>query len=286
MNVYTPYLQNILEHLESAIQVKDIEVPILPDVTNRVLSLSQNSDSDASQLAKIIQSDPTLGGHVIRIANSAAYTPNSNLVSLQQAITRLGMVEISNIAISTSLNSKVFYAPGYDKQISTIWQHSLASAVWSKEIARKLRTNVEAAFLCGLLHSIGKPVILQLVADIASNIFDELTVLTNDELTVIFDRYESSVAEVVAEEWGLPEIVAEAIVYYQTFSQAPSAADVAATTLFGSQFAEHMLNPDIFTRDMLGDSSALELVNLYPDEVNELLDKTDVIKSSVQALSL
>lgn len=286
MSVHTPYLQNILEHLESAIQVKDIEVPILPDVTNRVLSLTQDSDSDASQLAKIIQSDPTLGGHVIRIANSAAYTPNSNLVSLQQAITRLGMIEISNIAISTSLNSKIFHAPGYEKQITAIWQHSLVTAVWSKEIARKLRTNVEAAFLCGLLHSIGKPVILQLVADIANNVCGEPTVLNNDELTIIFKRYESSVAEVVAEEWGLPEIVAEAIIYYQHFSQAPSSADVAATTLFGSQFAEHMLNPDLFTRDMLGESPALELVNLYPDEVDELLDKTDVIKSSVQALSL
>ncbi len=283
MSDNSSYIHTITEQLNHAIQTKQIDVPILPDVTGRVLSLTQNSDSDASQLAKIIQSDPTLGGHVIRIANSAAYTPNSNLVSLQQAITRLGMVEISNIAISTSLNSKMFKAPDYEQYITNIWQHSLVTAVWSKEIARQLRTNVEAAFLCGLLHSIGKPVILQAIADFGG---DDANILNDDELHTIFSRYESSVSAVVAEEWGLPEIVAEAIIYYQRFNDAPSAADVAATVLFGSQLAHHMINPEHFTRDLLNQSSALELVNLYPDEVDALIEKTDIVKSSVQALSI
>ena len=283
MSDNSSYINSIAEQLNNAIQTKRIDVPILPDVTGRVLSLTQNSDSDAAQLAKIIQSDPTLGGHVIRIANSAAYTPNSNLVSLQQAITRLGMVEISNIAISTSLNSKLFKAPGYETFIATIWQHSLITAVWSKEIARQLRTNVEAAFLCGLLHSIGKPVILQAIADFGG---DDAKILNENELQQLFSQYESGVSAVVADEWGLPEIVGEAIVYYQRFNDAPTAADVAATVLFGSQIAHHMIDPEKFTRDMLNESPALELVNLYPDEVEALIEKTDIVKSSVQALSI
>lgn len=283
MSDNSSYIHSISEQLDHAIQAQQIDVPILPDITGRVLSLTQDSDSDATQLAKIIQSDPTLGGHVIRIANSAAYTPNSNLVSLQQAITRLGMVEISNIAISTSLNSKLFKAPGYEKHIASIWQHSLVTAVWSKEIARQLRANVEAAFLCGLLHSISKPVILQEIADLGGA---NANILNECELQQLFASYESAVSTVVAEEWGLPKIVAEAIIYYQRFNDAPTAADVAATVLFGSQIAHHMLTPETFTRDMLNESPALELVNLYPDEVEALLEKTDIVKSSVQALSI
>lgn len=283
MSYNSSYAQSVADQLAIAIETKKIEVPILPDVTHQVLSLTQNSDSDASQLAKIIQSDPTMGGHVIRIANSAAYTPNSNLVSLQQAITRLGMVEISNIAISTSLNSKMFKAPGYEKHIADIWKHSLFTAAWSKEISRTLRKNVEAAFLCGLLHSIGKAVILQTIADFRHS---NDGIMDDYDLHKLFDEYESSVSAVVAEEWGLPEIVGEAITYYSHFNDAPTSADIAATVLFGSQMATHLLNPETLSEAMLGESPALELVNLYPDEVKALLEKSDTIQSSVQALSL
>jgi putative nucleotidyltransferase with HDIG domain len=282
MSYNSSYAQSIADQLAAAIKSKVIDVPILPDVTHRVLSLTQNSDSDAAQLAKIIQSDPTLGGHVIRIANSAAYTPNSNLVSLQQAITRLGMIEISNIAIATSLNSKIFKAPGYEKNISDIWKHALMTAVWSKEIARTLRTNVEAAFLCGLLHSIGKAVILQTISDFRNS---KEHIMGDHDLKKLFSEYESAVSAVVAEEWGLPEIVAEAITFYSHFNDAPNESEIAATILLGSQIAHHTMNPEHVTAEMLSTSVALELVNLYPDEIAQLLEKSAEVKASVGALS-
>ncbi len=283
MSYNSSYAQSIAEQLAAAIASKSIDVPVLPDIANKVLSLTQDPESDSAQLAKIIQSDPTLGGHVIRIANSAAYTPNSNLVSLQQAITRLGMVEISNIALSTSLNSKLFKAPGYEAYIAKIWKHSLVTAVWSKEIARKLRTNVEAAFLCGLLHSIGKAVILQTIADFRTS---SDSIMGDYDLQQLFLEYEAAVSSVVSEEWGLPAIVAEAITYYTRFNDAPTSADIAATVLFGSQMAHHMIDPEALTLETLTNSPALELVNLYPDEVNELLEKSDIVQSSVEALSV
>ena len=128
--------ETALNELKTIVENGDIDVPVLPETAHKVMTLTQDPDSDALQLANIIQSDPTMGGHVMRIANSAAYTPNSNLVSIEQAIARLGMSEISNIALSTSLNSKIFDTPGYETHIDTIWKHSLATALWSKEVAR------------------------------------------------------------------------------------------------------------------------------------------------------
>lgn len=283
MSYNSSYAQSVADQLAASIESGKIDVPVLPDVANRVLILTQDDDSDASQLANIIQSDPTLGGHVIRIANSAAYTPNSNIVSLQQAITRLGMVEISNIALATSLNTKLFKAPGYEKYIADIWKHSVVTGVWSKEVARKLRNNVEAAFLCGLLHCIGKAVILQTISDFRSS---NDSIMGDYDLQKLFTEYETAVSAQVAKEWELPEIVAEAITYYKSFNDAPTASEIAATVLFGSQMASHMLTPEEFTLEQLTDSPALELVNLYPDEVQELLDKTDSVKSNVEALSI
>ena len=100
----SPEAQSIASHLDSLTE-NQIEVPMLPDVANQVLVLSNDPDSDAAQLAKLIQSDQSLAGHVMRIANSAAYTPNASMVSLQQAVARLGMNLITEIALAASLNN-------------------------------------------------------------------------------------------------------------------------------------------------------------------------------------
>jgi len=282
MGYSSSYAQSLGDALGTAVETGSIEVPVLPEIANRVIVLSQDPESDAAQLAKIIQSDPTMGGHVIRIANSAAYTPNANMVSLQQAITRLGMTEIGNIAVAASMNSKMFNAPGYEKHIETIWTHSLASALWAKEVARAMRRNVEAAFLCGLLHSIGKPVILQTVADLQKKTPGELN---DDDLEQLFSQYESAVCLNVAKEWELPTIVTEAIGHYQNFESIDIDPDLPATIFFSSQLATHMLAPETLVKDMLLDSPALEFVNLYPDDISKLLEKRDDIRSGMESLS-
>lgn len=269
--------------LDTILKAGKVEVPVLPETAHKVMMLTQDEDSDAAQFANIIQSDPTMGGHVMRIANSAAYTPNSNLVSIQQAVARLGLLEISNIALSTSLNSKMFDAPDYKQAIADIWQHALATALWSKEIARQMRSNVEAAFLCGLLHSIGKPVIIQTIAD---NPSEDSLIINNEELDYLFKKHEQDYSKLVATEWGLPAIVTESICYYQHFKNAPTEPELAATVAFGSQMANLMLHPDSVEKESLEKSDALEVINLYPDEVQTVLEKEEMIKTTMDTLSL
>ena len=81
-----------------------IEVPMLPEVARKVMMLVNDEDSDAAQLSAVIQGDQTLAAHIIRIANSPIYTPAGNIVSLQQAISRLGMKLIAEVAMAASLN--------------------------------------------------------------------------------------------------------------------------------------------------------------------------------------
>ena len=259
-----------------------IDVPVLPETAHKVMTLTQDPESDAAQLAAIIQSDPTMGGHVMRIANSAAYTPNSNLVSIQQAIARLGMNEISNIALSTSMNSKMFNAPNYETHIAIIWTHSLATALWSKEVARAMRSNVEAAFLCGLLHSIGKPVILQTLSENTP----QNTTLNDEELKQIYGEFESPFCQAVCKEWGLPGIVGEAISFYKDFTKAPSEPELAATIAFGTELAKLLLHPDETSKETVLDSPALELINLYPEDVNKLFEKEPDIQTGMDTLSV
>ncbi len=274
--------------LQKRIQQGNLELPLLPGVASDVLALVQDKDSDASGLAKLIQSDQALAGHVMRIANSALYSPGSNFVSLQQAIARLGMNMISEIAFAASVNAKTFHAPGYEDLIQQLWRHSLASALWGKEVARKARKNVEAAFLCGLLHNIGMPVVLQALVEIMSGPDGEFAEneLSEQEVSIILHRYRQVVGSSVANLWKLPDAVAETINYFENYYAAPTVKDVVALVFAGSRFATYMFDSSCMTREEFLQLPVIADLNLYEDEVEALWEKTPDIQSTIEALSV
>lgn len=274
-------IEQIAAVLETRIKSGKLDVPMLPETASKVVTLSQDPESDAAQLAQLIQSDQSLAGHVMRIANSAAYSPNTSLVSLQQAITRLGLSLISDIALAASISSKMFRAPGYEKYLDSTWRHALATALWSKEVARAARRNVEASFLCGLLHSIGRPVALQECLEACNKQgiqLDEASVLS------LVERYQQATGLAVVEKWEMPKVVCEVIRNIDNQDLSGSVVEQAASVHCGAKFATHMLHPENLSRDDLCAHPVLSDINLYNDEVNKLLEKQDAIKGTMESM--
>jgi HD-like signal output (HDOD) protein len=274
--------QVIAEILEPLINNNGIEVPMLPEVANKALLLAQNPDSDATEMAKLIQGDQSLAGHVMRIANSVAYTPLTNLVSLQQAISRLGMRVISEIALSASIGSKLFNTPGYESHVAKKWRHALATGLWSKEIARHCRSNVEVAFLAGLLHSIGGPAVLQAALDTAKQ--QDIT-LTLDDFLQLEKRFSQQLAEQIVTAWKMPVLVVESISYFADYNSAPTAVNQAALVNAGIEFATHMLSPEVVDKESLLVLPVMTTLNLYQDEIEKLLSQSDAISGRLEGLS-
>lgn len=277
---------SFVEVVTQRINQGDIEVPMLPEVANKVMRLTNDPESDANDLAKLIQSDQTLAGHVMRIANSALYSPNATLVSLQQAITRLGMRVIADIALAASVNSKMFNAPGYEKHIQTELQFSLMAGLWAKEIARACRRNVEAAFLAGLLHDIGRPVCIQVVTEVAKSCKIDVPTNMMHELEQHFQR---SLGITVVHQWEMPSLVRDVITWFDDYANAGKSAEQTMIVVAGAEFSRCFykgtpLNKKI-TRDQLLKSPVLADLNLYPDDIEKLIGKEDLICSAMEAMS-
>jgi len=94
----------------------------LPRVCAQLAELTAQEVIDAAQLARLIQSDPALAGEIIRVANSPALRPRTAIVSLQQAVSWLGVAEVRNIAMAVMLRGEVFTAPGHEPQTEELWQ--------------------------------------------------------------------------------------------------------------------------------------------------------------------
>jgi len=260
------------------IERDEVEVPLLPEVARKVLRIVNDPESDAAQLANIIQSDQSMAAHILRIANSPAYTPAGNIVSLQQAISRLGMQTMSEVAIAASVNAKMFHAPGFEKRIHTIWSNSLLTGLWSKEIARLTRRNVDAAFLCGLLHNVGRPMLLQWLSESEAVLTEEDTLAIENELLVTANR-------AVVESWKLPGAVMKGVCEY--VGKLSALPEQGLMVRAGILMAQWMLgNIEANPSDDEQHGEALALLTLYADDIDKLRAMLDDVKASQEAMRI
>ena len=281
--------QGLLEELRTKIldqlEQGNLDLPLLPQVANQVLMVADDPNADASKLSSLIQQDQALAGQILRIANSPAYLPRSPIVSLQQAIAWLGLNMLSGIAFSVSVQSGVFNIKGYEKEVKALWRHALTTGLFGKEIARKIRHNVENAFLCGLLHAIGKPVLLHSIFNLKRNTTIKPPWIVIEQL---MSEFHVQMGAKLAESWKLPEPVREAILLYQdhTYAQATSPTKGAMITCLADHMASFILDPTSIEEEALRALPVVQDLNFYPEDMNALLELQDTIRASVECMIL
>ncbi len=276
-----------LEQLEQAlaqnIKTGNVELPLLPQAASRVMALASDPSADAAKLSALIHQDQALAAHVLRIANSPAYMPRSPVVSLQHAVAMLGITLLSEIAFTASLKSGAFKVPGFEDDVKRLWRHSLASGAYAKEVARMRRVNVESAYLCGLLHAIGKPVILRTSSILAQ---ERRVPLEKPVLYSWVEGYHTEVGLLIAEKWSLPQQVAAAIQYYADYDHATAFRQECVLTCASDRLASHLLTPDEMPEETLREHPVFAELNLYPQDIDQLMKVKDHVLTIVNAMNL
>lgn len=259
-----------------------VDLPLLPVVATQVLQLSGDPDADSSELSALIQQDQALAGQILRIANSAAYAPRSPIVSLQQAIAWLGMNMLASLAFSVSVQSGVFKVKGYEKEVRALWHQALATGLYGKEIARRNRHNVENAFLCGILHTIGKPLIIHLINQSRG---DSPTQLSWAVLDILIQELHIVAGTKLAEAWQLPQPVQEAIRFYpdEAYHQAISPTKGAMITCLADHLASSLVDSASLDEEALRALPVVEDLNFYPDDMDAIFELKNTIQQSVEA---
>lgn len=284
----------VAEGVQRRIDAGDVQVPLLPKVAAEVLALAQDPRSDAARLAALIHGDQALAGHVLRLANSAALSARAPIVSLRQAVARLGMAEIGGIALAASLQGGVFQLAGHEARLLDLWRHALASGAFAREIARVRRAGVETAYLCGLLHTIGKPVVVRLAQQEATAAGVSLS---PESIDALIELHYVAIGARVAREWKLPAVVAAAISHHRDLQRAGPQAAEAATTWLAGRLASSLLVPEgqesfaagqaanaIEARPLADDPAVAEL-NLYQDDIAALLAAGPAVRALVEAVA-
>ena len=212
-------------------------LPTLPAVATKLLSLTADDDSNAREVTQLIQSDPSLTAKVLSLCKTADKGVRHDVLTIDRAVVLLGFTAIRNAVLSvkvlevfdqgvgdldTAGPDRVFRPedrgqhdpsppPVSAKMDRTgFWLHSLAVAVAAEQIARAARQPdlpADEAFVCGLLHDIGKLALDHVLPRSYGRVV-ELSDLNRGDIA----QYERKIVGVdhhtagkrLAEQWSLP----------------------------------------------------------------------------------
>jgi len=276
----TPSALELSARLQREFLAGELCLPLLPDTALRVVESCRSQDGDARKVAAVVQGDPSLSSHVLRTANSAAFAPNEPIVSLQQAISRMGFGALTGIAISIVLRGDLFVAGGREAQLKHLWRHSATTAAWAREIARLRRHNVEAAFLSGLLHDVGRAVILSAVSGL-----EELADCQVDpglEQVWSGELHGEMGARLVA-AWNLPTWAQAAARHHHRPRAATSHADEVLTVHVADRLAHWSVDDDEPALAALRCDPVLAQLDIYADELDPLLEARERVANVAEA---
>lgn len=270
--------------LEERIQKSSFELPMLPQVASQVMEMCNSVDTDSHKLSQVIHRDQALAGHVLRVANSPAMRPKTPIISLQHAVSRIGMRQITEIAFAISVKAKVFQSEAYIDVVQNLWRYSVATGLFAKEIARQRRRNVESTFLCGLLHNVGKPVILDALGVLEKKCG---RALPNEDVLLAMDIYHTEVGSQLAQQWALPPQTVEAIRYHENYQEAPTFGEVTRTVSLAVSLAKLAIESteETWEADLqeVQGLEVLEDLHLKPEDLQKLVDQTERIQQTVEA---
>jgi len=235
----------------SAIAIADVvkgvrDLPSLPIVVLEVLKSFEQTDASIGLLADKVSQDQALAAKTLRLANSSFYGLSRKVTTIQQAITILGFDSVRTL-IAAAAVTDVFAGNRHASfNFRSFWQHAIATALCAKMIARHMKLNQDYAFVCGLLHDVGRLVLVtrfpdQYTAAMKHRDTTDCYVLDAERAVLQLDH--AAVGRVLAEYWKFPLIMQKAIANHHNptgddLGDIPAVVHVAEATAHALDLAQ------------------------------------------------
>ncbi len=240
------------------------ELPPMPHLVTKVIDLLSDPNSRTSELVEVLSRDPVLVSRLIRVSNSALYSRGHETTSLEQAVVRLGTKTIRSLVMAASMRSLFpVDKTNVGSWGQSLWQHSIECGLASRRVAKTVGYHdPEEAFVAGVLHDMGKVVILLHRPDDFRAVLKEQSA-TQDSFAATerkilgFDHTE--VGELLLEKWRMPENLIACVKFHHQPSGAGEMALLVNIVAAGDVLSHrHGSQPD---PDLAGKSNDFDQIS-------------------------
>ncbi|MBI4511826.1 MAG: HDOD domain-containing protein [Deltaproteobacteria bacterium] len=201
--------------IERRIADGTLRLPTPPSSATRVMELLRREELDARSVARALEKEPILATQVMRLANSVANRGSVKVTNLSQAVVALGARQLKSFLI-TAVAVQLFVSK--DRELELVMKqlraHSVAVSVLCRDLAHLTGCpEVEESYLAGLLHDIGKVVILVFVLELLKEQRParQAVRVRVEDCQEAWERLHRKLAIRLFAEWGLPGFLAEVV---------------------------------------------------------------------------
>ena len=199
----------VAKHLAS----NEVSLPLFDGTSAKLQSMISSSDFDVETVSKLIQNDPALTGELMRLSNSSFFGGIEKVLTVRDAIMRLGVKQVAELVILSG--QRRYYKlrdPMLHDFVERLWRHAVGCAIGSEWLAKKLNLDEarDEAFMAGLLHDVGKLLLLRVIDDLKSD--GKLPFEPSETLIQqVLDGLHPSQGYALMQQWNIPESYAEIV---------------------------------------------------------------------------
>lgn len=162
------FLDIIADYVES----DRVTLPPFDKTALRIQQEIQKEDVQISKIEKLIIADPAMSSQILKVANSAFFRGLSKVMTIRDAIVRMGLEEITRMVLILSQKKLYETKDTFIKNYRNIlWQHSLVCALTSQWVAKEAGFDeiTQEVFFASLMHDIGKLFLITVIEKIQEN---------------------------------------------------------------------------------------------------------------------
>jgi len=282
------------------------DLPVLPEIITLLFNELSKEEPDTDKIISLIEKDPGFTIRLLKLANSAFYSPPEEITTVRKAVLFLGFNAIFAMLISIGLKKFMDIDLPYTDDKNNFWLHSLASAVICREILQ-YNTNAEIfkelepdeGYIGSLLHDIGKVFLYGKYKDKYKEYVERLGECKNyiecRELELeIFGITGAMVGEAIAKTWKLPSTISKALSMDQGYKELEKIVEeikdciskekIIIFIVSIADFYSHKLGFNMFKGEVFDESkeNIIERISKeYNFNIKFLIDKESDIKEKI-----
>jgi len=234
-------VQKILSEIE--------HIPPQNKTLKRIVKALENQNVEVSVIAELVEQSPALTAEIIKIANSVFYSRmyTKYVTDVKDAIKRIGLNTLRYFILYSGLTAAL--SEKYKNIDKTIVNHSKKVAEYAKQISYifNLKEYADVIYICGLLHDIGKLVLLYFQNDAYLLIEKgaQKSSLTKIEIEKkVIGITHAETAYKILKKWNFPDIILEPILYHHSPEDADN-MDIAYTIYLADFLANSESSPNL-----------------------------------------
>ena len=228
-------------------------IPAFPSTILKAGEMLKKDDYSVNALTDLIKCDQAIAANVLKMSNAAYLAPCHRIGTIREAVIYLGQKNLLKV-VQTAGVSRYFAKTGrgYAANAHELWEHSVAVALMSQILARKiLKREDETLYLAALLHDVGKMAMGEFVYDSQARIMELVarqshSFLEAEEAVIGIDH--AALGGRIAKRWNYPEEIKNALTHHHR----PDLADADDMTTWLVYLADQICLLAGFTGGMDG----------------------------------